>query len=298
MRFARSHLTMTTAIAALMLPVGALAQQAGFAIEVGPSADDYTAVRVGAHVQGPVSDPATSYVRGCQGSVMAEGDGVPFEVTGMMAQLNFTAAGDGLRSLVLGTPDGLFQCALADDQGFAATGLANAGPGRYTIWLGADEGAQVDARLFASDRPVSAIELFGLDVARLGEPRAGRFVFAASAETGRQELVSGGTLHADAELRPLSSDYCAGYGRLDAADAVLTLDQATDRFSIFALSDRDLTLAVVDPSGHVTCNDDAYQLNPGVTLDNAQAGDYQIFVGGYSQGGDGRYDLYTSEGAP
>lgn len=298
MRFARSHLTMTTAVAALMLPVGALAQQAGFAIEVGPAADEYTPVRVGAHVQGPVSEPASSYVRGCQGSIMAEGDGVPFELTAAMAQLNFTAAGDGLRSMVLGTPDGLYRCALADDQGFAASALSNAGAGRYTVWLGADEGAQVDARLFASDRPVSPIELFGLNIARLGEPRAGRFVFAASAETGRQTLVSGGTLFAESEMRPLSTEYCAGFGRFDAADAVLTLDQASDRFSIFALSDRDLTLAVVDPSGRVTCNDDAYQLNPGVTLDAAPAGDYQIFVGGYSQGGDGRYDLFTSQGAP
>ena len=143
MRFARSHLTMTTAVAALMLPVGALAQQAGFAIEVGPAADEYTPVRVGAHVQGPVSEPASSYVRGCQGSIMAEGDGVPFELTAAMAQLNFTAAGDGLRSMVLGTPDGLYRCALADDQGFAASALSNAGAGRYTVWLGADEGALV-----------------------------------------------------------------------------------------------------------------------------------------------------------
>ncbi len=299
--FQRTRLTMTTATAALLLPLtmgAAFGQSAGFAIEVGPGPDAYTAVRVGARVFGTATEPAASFVRGCLGAVVPESAGALFDVTEPMETLSFTAAGEGLQSLVLGTPDGLFRCALADDRGFVNTALAAAGAGRYSVWLGAAEGSAIDARLFASDQVISAIELFGLDVARLGEPRNGRFVYAASADAGRQELVLGGRLYAESDLRPLNTESCWGYGRFDAADAILTLDQATSRFSVFATSDRDLVMAVIDPAGNVLCNDDAYQLNPAVTFDNAMAGDYQVFVGGYSPGGEDVYDLFASEGAP
>ncbi|WP_461473166.1 hypothetical protein [Pararhodobacter sp.] len=292
---------MTSALVALGLPLGAgaaLAQSAGFAIEVGPSGDPFIPVRVGARVFGPVSEAASSFVRGCAGYVPPENAGVVFAVTERMETLAFTGAGEGLTSMVLGTPDGLYRCALASDQGLAVTQLAGAEPGTYTVWLGAAEGSSIDARLFASDAPVSAIELFGLDVARLGAPRLGRFVFAATADSGRQELALGATLFPDSDMRPLDAQNCWGYTRLDAADAVLTLDQATDRFSLFARSDRDLTMAVVTPSGQVLCNDDTQELNPAVTVEDAQAGDYHVFVGGFSQGGSASYDLFASAGGP
>ena len=239
MSIPKSRLTMTTALAALMMPMAGgavLAQEAGFAIEIAPSTDGYTPVRVGARVFGPTVEPASAFVRGCQGHVLAESAGAMFDVTERFEALTFTGAGEGLVSLVLGTPDGLYRCALADDMGFVATQLAGVQPGRYRVWLGGAEGSAIDARLIASQNPVSAIELFGLDLSRLGEPRLGRFVYAASAEAGRQELALSAPLYAETELRPLNAESCWGYGRLDAADAVLTLDQATGRFSIFATS--------------------------------------------------------------
>lgn len=170
-RFHRPRLTMSTALAALLLPAlagGALAQDAGFAIEIGPSADGYTPVQVGARVFGPTVEPASAYVRGCAGSVVAESAGALFDVTGRMDMLSFTGAGDGLRSLVVGTPDGLYRCTLADDRGFVSTLLADAAGGRYRVWLGGDAGGTIDARLIAADRSISSVEIFGLDVSRLG----------------------------------------------------------------------------------------------------------------------------------
>lgn len=297
----RSLFTTGALLAALLVPLGAGiagAQESGFAVEIGPSDDPFLQPRIGVRVFGSLTEPASAFVRGCQGMVPAEGAGAAFEVTGQMETLSFTGAGDGVVSLVLGTPDGLYRCALADDQGFVVTSLARVAPGRYTVWLGGSEGGTLDARLFASAQPVSAVELFGLDPARLGPPRNGSYYFTASAESGRQELVLGGTLYAEEELRPLSPEGCWGYSRLDAPDAVLTVDQAADAVSVFAMSDRDLVLAVVDPSGEVTCNDDTYQLNPAVTFHAAQPGDYMVFVGGYSPGPDSFYDLYASAGAP
>ncbi|MCC5969675.1 MAG: hypothetical protein JJU15_06975 [Pararhodobacter sp.] len=301
-RASRSTLLLSTALAAMGLSLGTTAaladDAAGFAIELAPSSDYYVPMRVGVQAFGPAVEPAASYVRGCQGHVVAEGAGVAFEVIEQLETLSFTAAGDGLVSMVLGTPDGLYRCALVGDDGLAATQLAGVQTGRYLVWLGGEEGSRIDARLFASDRPISALELFGLDVDALGAPREGTHVFTATAETGRQDLVMGGQLHADVSMNALNTEYCPGYGRFDAADAVLTLDSSERMLSIFAMSERDLTIAVRGPDGTVLCNDDSFGLNPAVSFNNAQAGDYQIFVGGFSQGGRASYDLFASQGAP
>ncbi|MCA2014008.1 hypothetical protein LCM17_21135 [Cereibacter sphaeroides] len=315
MRFSRPRLMLSTATAALLLPLGApvaMAQQtegttppaaaqsaapmAGIAIEIGADMDPYNPGRVSVRVNGPVSEPASGFVRGCSGQVMAEASGVAFDVTDRRERLAFTAAGEGLVSMVLGTPDGLYRCALADERGLASSALAAVDPGRYTLWLGTEEGGNIDARVIASAEPVSPIELFGFEVDRLGEVRQGRHDFTATAETGRQTLVSGAPVLAAESLRVLGSDSCWGYGDLTSADAVLTLPEGAGAFSVFARSDRDLVMAVVDPSGAVRCNDDADGLNPAVSFDGGQAGDYQVFVGGYSQGPGSTYDLYASAG--
>lgn len=298
----RTRFLMTTALAATALPVMvsvASAQTAGFSIEIGPSNDPFNAeTRVATRVHGPVTEAASAYVRGCRGFVATEAEGVPFDVTETMGRLAFTAAGEGVESLVIGSPDGLFSCALADQQGVAVADMNGAEPGRYTAWIATAEGAQIDARLFAATRPISAIEVFGLDPDMFGEPRAGHFVFSASAESGRQTLAENAELFASQSLQPLGQNNCFGYGQLDAADAVLTLDAASDQFSIFAMSDRDLVISVIAPDGTIHCNDDSYQLNPGVTFNNAEAGDYHVIVGGYSEGGGSQYSLYASEGGP
>jgi len=301
-RLSHSSLLLSTALTALtfsFVASASLAQDsAGFAVELTPTADYYIPLRVGVRVFGQAVEPAASFVRGCQGHVIAEGAAAAFEVTERLETLVFTAAGEGLVSMVLGTPDGLYRCALVGNDGLAATQLGGVEPGRYLIWLGSQEGSQIAARLFASDQPISAMELFGLDVAALGEPRAGQHVFTATTETGRQELAMGATLHPDAPMNPLNTEYCPGYGRFDAADAVLTLDASERMMSIFAMSERDLTIAVRGPDGTVLCNDDSFGLNPAVTFNNAQAGDYHIFVGGFSQGGAARFDLFASQGGP
>lgn len=301
MRFDRTRLMMTTALGAALLPALvsiAAAQDAGFAIEVTPPRDEYTQLRVGARVNGTAREAAASYVRGCQGFVAGESEGVPFEVAEGLSALSFTAGGEGVTSLVIGSPNGLYQCALADAQGRAVATMGDAEAGRYTAWVGTTEGGQIAARIIAANAPVSGLELFGLNTDAFGEPRSGRAVFTASAETGRQTLVENATLFATSELRPLDPQSCFGYGQTDAADVVLTLDEAQARFSISALSSRDLVMAVVAPDGTVLCNDDTYQLNPAVTFNDAPAGDYHIIVGGYSQGGEGQYALYASQGGP
>lgn len=293
-------LALSTALAALILPPAPLAADtdgAGFAVELSPP-ERFSALRVDTRVFGRTAEPASAYVRGCEGHVLPEAAGAVFEVTERLDRLAFTAAGDGVVGLVLGTPDGLYRCARGDGANLASTQLADAEPGRYQVWVAGEEGAMLDARLIAADGALSALELFGLDVAALDSPREGHFVFTATAESGRQVLTGAGTLFPESSMRPLNTDYCPGYSRLDAPDAVLTLDASERRFSIFAMSPRDLTIAVVAPDGRVSCNDDTFGLHPAVTFENAAPGDYHIFVGAFSQGGSAQYELFASQGGP
>lgn len=295
-------LAISTALTGFLLPLapiaaGAQTGEAGFAVALSPP-ERFSDMRVDLRVFGPTAEPASAFVRGCSGHVLPESAGAAFEVTARLERLAFTAAGEGVVGMVLGTPDGLYRCAHGDGNNLVSTELPGAEAGQYRVWVAVEEGATLDAQLIAADRPLSALELFGLDVASLGAPREGHFVFTATADTGRQVLTEAGTLFPESSMRPLNPDYCPGFSRLDAADAVLTLDAPERRFSIFAMSPRDLTMAVIAPDGSVTCNDDTYGLHPAVTLENAPAGDYHIFVGAFSQGGSAEYELFASQGGP
>lgn len=290
-------LLLASAAALPLLSAPAPAQEAaGFALEVGPAADSWLGLRVALSVFGQAQEPAASYVRGCTGFLTGEAAGVRIDVTEAMALLTLATADDAVTSLVLGTPDGLYRCALRDAQGLVSVQVAGAGPGRYTAWLGGAEGAELAARMIVADRPVSALELRGLEIASLGAPRAGSHVLAAAG--ARQVLAQAATVHPESPMSPLSREHCAGFGRFDAADAVLTLEGAEAALSLYARSGRDLTIAVRAPDGRVLCNDDAFGLDPAVTFAPAPAGDYHVFVGAYSQGGTDSYTLLASRGQP
>lgn len=274
----------------------ALAQDAGFAVELSPPRDYFSRLQLGVRAYGPAVEPAAGFVRGCRGHAVAEGAGARFEVTERFDRLVFTALGEGIGGLVLATPDGLYRCALARADGLVVADVAGAEPGPYAVWLTGAEGAALSGRIFASTEALSRIDIEGLDIAGLGEPRAGRHVFTGG--TPRQMLAGGAQVIGQDSFAPLNRDYCPGYGRLDAPDAVLTLDGFQNRLSILALSGTDLTLAVHTPAGEVLCNDDSFGLNPAVTVEGATAGDYHIFVGSFSQGARGSFDLFANSGGP
>lgn len=74
------------------------------------------------------------------------------------------------------------------------------------------------------------------------------------------------------------------------------------RVLVNAGAEADTTLAVRTPGGQVLCNDDSDDpengLNPALDIENAAAGTYQVFVGGYSAGESGTaYRLTLSETA-
>ena len=48
---------------------------------------------------------------------------------------------------------------------------------------------------------------------------------------------------------------------------------------VYAISDADTTLAVLDPAGDWYCNDDGMSLNPIVTIARPLSGNYNIWLG-------------------
>lgn len=288
-------------VAALALAAWpAAAQDSGFALEFGPPADAWIGARAALAVFGEAVEPAAAYVRGCPGHVAAEGAAAQVEVTARMEALTFTIAEDTVPSLVLGTPDGVFRCVLRGADGLIAVRLDGAGPGRYRLWPAGPEGGRIAARLIVADRPVPALELRGLDLARLGPARAGRHdLGVTTADEPRQQLAAAQPLVAVEAMDPLiQGEYCAGFSRFDAPDAVLTLASGEAALSLFAASEVDLTIAVRGPDGRVLCADDSRGLDPAVTFAPAPAGDYLVWVGAFGQGREGVYDLWASRGGP
>jgi hypothetical protein len=92
--------------------------------------------------------------------------------------------------------------------------------------------------------------------------------------------------------------YCAGHVGTDGPDVVLSVDQMMHTLSIYALSSVDLTLSILGPDGRWSCNDDSFGLNPGITFNGVMPGDYRIWVGSYSPGRTGTYELFATAGQP
>ena len=90
------------------------------------------------------------------------------------------------------------------------------------------------------------------------------------------DLVAGGP--AEAERFGTS---CVGHVA-EAPDFALDWAGGSD-LSIVVVSDADTTLVVIGPDGQVWCDDDSGgDVNPGVRLNGAPAGRYQIWVGSYA----------------
>lgn len=79
---------------------------------------------------------------------------------------------------------------------------------------------------------------------------------------------------------PVDGDVCSGYVE-NAPTVGLTL-QGDGPISVTATSDDDLVLLMQTPSGRWFCSDDADGLNPGVQVDDPEAGVYKVWAGTFT----------------
>jgi serine protease Do len=97
----------------------------------------------------------------------------------------------------------------------------------------------------------------------------------------------------------ISGNGCAGYINNAQPTVTLTYTAGRSRLAIYVRSDLDTTLLVNDASGNWHCSDDFEGSNPAIILDNPASGQYNIWVGTYTQDAAGeRATVYISERVP
>lgn len=72
---------------------------------------------------------------------------------------------------------------------------------------------------------------------------------------------------------------CSGFINAAAPDLDLNYTKGSYKLYIYAKSSSDITLIVNQPDGTWICNDDVNGSNPGLTIDNPQSGNYNIWIG-------------------
>ncbi len=114
----------------------------------------------------------------------------------------------------------------------------------------------------------------------------------ASAQPQRNAAPQSGTLQVTAEPAALAiraggqdrnavpGNGCSGY--IDGAPNAAVSFEGSGPLAIYATSDTDTTLLVLDPAGRWHCSDDANGSNPAVTFSNGAAGTYKVWVGTFS----------------
>ena len=231
----------------------------------------------------------------CAGHIAPDAADVVFDLY-TTAHISFFTLSDGDPVLAIRDPSGNWRC---NDDSFglnSALTYQRAEPGQYHIWVGSfGSTGRGSYQLFASlGDPRWTTETINTD----GEPRAGRVRLDLMEARTRQTLATAPIASPTRIDALIPGMYCAGHVDTDGPDVVLTVDQAQDVLSIYAMSSTDLTLSVLGPDDRWSCNDDTFGLNPAITYNNAMPGEYRIWVGSFGANRRGTYELFATAGAP
>ena len=128
-----------------------------------------------------------------------------------------------------------------------------------------------------------------------GEPLYG--TLALGAEDIEVGVRAGGSTEASSVTGVPPS--CVGYIAPEQPDVVLQVPSTQSTLKIGSCSQADTALLVRTPMGTIECVDDTEQINPVWSGSNAAAGDYEIWVATYGQGGSSSADLrITTDNGP
>ncbi len=197
---------------------------------------------------------------------------------------------DADTTLVVNAPNGSWYC--DDDTGDRLNPLMrfeDPDGGRYEIWVGTySDSSLQDATLSFSelDSTISSYPDTSLD------PTYGSVSLASgfTPDPHTVKLRSGGSVDASN-----LGDSCRGYVA-SAPDYRVNYDGGSLPLIISANADVDVTLVVNDPNGNWVCDDDSGEgLNPSLRFEKPLSGQYDVWVGTYSDTSNENATLSVSE---
>ncbi|MBV6657847.1 MAG: hypothetical protein KI785_08780 [Devosiaceae bacterium] len=284
---AGKRLVTSTALAALALGMAStgVAQDAGLTPTFGSEDLGAGFGSLSITIQAGGDIDATNFGAQCNGFI-AEAPDFTLTYPGG-ADLAIGASSNEDTTIVVQAPDGQLYCN-DDFDGFdPQVTISGQVSGAFAVWVGTFEPIQnntdPDADIYIGEAsgtiPVDPngtpppVDAGGFSVA--GTPTFGTIDLPAGlAEPQVLELQAGGPVDAFAV-----NSNCAGFVA-EVPDYVLNHSGGTLRFDV--ASDADTTLVIVGPDGVTSCNDDDVDLNPGLTIGNAPAGAYAVFVGTFA----------------
>ncbi len=277
----------------LALPAAAHAQ-----LQVGGKASNFGSVTL---APGFTPDPRTVSVvsggsldvrdmglgSGCVGYATSQPDYI-VHLSSSSSRLRFYVEGDGDTGLVVNGPRGGWECNDDSYGGVDPTVTFDSAPsGQYDVWVTSySSGDNISTTLHVTelDRYPGYDGSSSTSSARLSIGGSSANFGSVSLSGGftpdpyQVSVTSGGRL--DVRDMGLGSG-CVGYATAQP-DLIVQYSSAADMLRFYMEGDGDTALVVNGPDGSWHCNDDAYGLDPTVTLRNPGSGQYDIWVTSYS----------------
>ncbi len=197
---------------------------------------------------------------------------------------------DADTTLVVNAPNGSWYC--DDDTGGGLNPLMrfeDPDGGRYEIWVGTySDSTLQDATLSFSELDSSTTSTPDTTL----EPTYGTANLSSgfTPDPHTVKLSSGGSIDASN-----LGESCRGY-IANAPDYRINYDSGSLPLIISANADADVTLVVNDPGGNWVCDDDSGEdLNPSLRFEKPRSGQYDVWVGTYSDSSNENATLSVSE---
>ncbi|RTE87071.1 MULTISPECIES: serine protease [Gammaproteobacteria] len=191
-------------------------------------------------------------------------------------------------TMIIRAPDGNWHCN-DDDSGFdPAVYFTNAADGEYNVWVGSfSEGDFHPGQIVISND--------GQHNGGIPVPATGDLDFSAEPTFGTVTLEEGFlpdphtvavTAGGSVDVSSQNIGNCYGYAATAPDVRLFWTGGSSDLFLSFIADNTsdDTTIVINDPNGNWHCNDDLNGLNPGVNIQSAPSGQYDIWVATYSSG--------------
>lgn len=234
---------------------------------------------------GPVDAAGARLGANCLGAIAARPN-VSLTFPASTAPLYISATAGADTTLVVRAPDGSYHCDddSAGDLNPVVT-FETPAAGRYQIWVGtyAHNGQAPEAILHISEIGFGPGPDPSIMPDRALAPAHGNAALAGGFAPRTVELEAGGEIFARALRRP----GCWGaIGRAPDYRVSYTPGRTASPLVFAADSQADTTLVVAAPNGQYFCNDDRAEtdVNPLVTFAAPAAGEYNVWVGTFSEG--------------